>query len=145
MDTTGIIASGTQLKKLISKKSEPAQRRYQLRPVELNILLLLHANPGLDTAKDIMRQLHVSKAHVSQSLDHLKNGGFICLQEDLQDRRVIHIQLRQIAIDAAEEMQAIYAECWNLAFRNVSPEEVSVLLRVAQKMSDNISAALAEG
>ncbi|MCD7929561.1 MAG: MarR family transcriptional regulator [Clostridiales bacterium] len=93
MDTTGIIASGTQLKKLISKKSEPAQHRYHLRPVELNILLLLHANPHIDTAKDIMNRLHVSKAHVSQSLDHLKSGGFISLLEDPQDRRVFHIQL----------------------------------------------------
>ncbi|MCD7843808.1 MAG: MarR family transcriptional regulator [Clostridiales bacterium] len=145
MDTTGIIASGTQLKKLISKKSEPAQRKYRLRPVELNILLLLHANPHLDTAKDIMNRLHVSKAHVSQSLDHLKSGGFISLWEDPQDRRVFHIHLRQSAIDAALEMQAVYAECWALAVRNISPEEVSVLLQVAQKMSDNISLALAEG
>ncbi len=145
MDTTGIIASGTQLKKLISKKSEPAQRRYHLRPVELNILLLLHADPHIDTAKDIMNHLHVSKAHVSQSLDHLKSSGFICLLEDPQDRRVLHIQLRQAAIDAALEMQAIYAECWALAIRDISPEEVSVLLRVAQKMSDNINVALTEG
>ncbi|MCC8076555.1 MAG: MarR family transcriptional regulator [Clostridiales bacterium] len=145
MDTTGIIASGTQLKKLISKKSEPAQRKYRLRPVELNILLLLHADPHMDTAKDIMNRLHVSKAHVSQSLDHLKSGGFISLWEDPQDRRVFHIQLRQSAIDAALEMQTVYAECWALAVRNISPEEVSVLLRVAQKMSDNISLALAEG
>ncbi len=145
MDTTGIIASGTQLKKLISKKLEPAQRKYRLRPVELNILLLLHANPGLDTAKDLMNRLHVSKAHVSQSLDHLKSGGFISLWEDPQDRRVFHIQLRQSAIDAALEMQAVYAECWALAVRNIPQEEVCVLLQVAQKMSDNISLALAEG
>lgn len=144
MDTTGVIASLTQFKKLLALKSAAAQRTYHLRPVELNILLLLHGNPGLDTARDIMHRLHVSKAHVSQSLDHLNSGGFICLQEDPQDRRVFHIRLRQSAIDAAEEMEAIYGECWALAMRNVSPEEVSTLLRVTQKMSDNISAALTE-
>lgn len=41
METNDIVMSGVQLKKLIAKKVEPIIHEYQLRPVEMDILVFL--------------------------------------------------------------------------------------------------------
>ena len=42
METNDFIISGMQLKRLIEKKLEPVMEEYNLRLVELDILVLLH-------------------------------------------------------------------------------------------------------
>ena len=74
-----VLTLGAELKKLLEKKSEPLMQKYGLRKIELDILAYLASGHYGDTAKDIMGQKHISKAHVSKSIDNLKALGFIRL------------------------------------------------------------------
>ena len=82
METNDIVMSGVQLKKLISKKAEPVMEEYDLRSVELDILVFLHNEKNVDTAKGIIERKHLSKAHISKSIDNLRTGEFIQITDD---------------------------------------------------------------
>ncbi|MGI6014091.1 MAG: MarR family winged helix-turn-helix transcriptional regulator [Oscillospiraceae bacterium] len=142
MVTNEVMMSGVQLKKLIEKKSEFLHQKYDLRPVEMEILMLLYqANCG-DTATDIMNCKHISKAHVSKSIDNLKARALICLHTDKHDHRVIHIELLNRAETVIQEIRGVYDECKRIVFQNISEDEISCMTAVLQKISLNITREL---
>lgn len=144
METNDFILSGMQLKKLIEKKVQPVIEEYDLRPVELDILVLLHREKNIDTAKAIVQRKHLSKAHISKSIDNLSEKGFIQVCEDEDDHRILHIQLTGKSQDVVKRMIAIYAECKETMQTGISQEELEVVKNVVLKMNENISRELGE-
>lgn len=102
--------------------------------MELEILLFLYHSSCGDTAKDIVEQKNLSKAHISKSVDNLRTKGFVVLIEDDNDRRKRHIELTQKAEEAAKEMLEVHNDCKRIIMRYVTEEEKAVMDRVMQKM-----------
>ena len=125
---------GMKMRKLLEKKSEVLVQKYGVRNVELEILLFLYHSPCGDTAKDIVEEKNLSKAHISKSVDNLRAKGFVVLTEDENDRRKRHIELTQKAEEAAKEMLEIHNDCRRIIMRYVTEEEKAVMDRVMQKM-----------
>ena len=121
---------GMKMRKLLEKKSEVLVQKYGVRNVELEILLFLYHSSCGDTAKDIVEQKNLSKAHISKSVDNLRAKGFVVLI----DRRKRHIELTQKAEEAAKEMLEIHNDCKRIIMRYVTEEEKAVMDRVMQKM-----------
>ncbi len=144
METNDFILSGMQLKKLIEKKVQPVIDEYDLRPVELDILVLLHREKNIDTAKAIVQRKHLSKAHISKSIDNLSEKGFIQVCEDEDDHRILHIQLTGKSQEVVKRMIAIYEECKEIMQTGISQEELEVVKNVVLKMNENISRELGE-
>lgn len=138
METNIIVMSGLQLRKLLEKKLFPITKAYDIRQVELEILVFLAKNKCDDTAKAIMQKKHISKAHISKSINNLHIKGLIQLAEDELDHRVVHISLEEKAYIIVEQVLHIYEECRNILQRNISPKEIAVMRKVLQKMNDNI-------
>ena len=144
METNDFILSGMQLKKLIEKKVQPVIDEYDLRPVELDILVLLHREKNIDTAKAIVQRKHLSKAHISKSIDNLSEKGFIQVCEDEDDHRILHIQLTGKSQEVVKRMIAIYEECKEIMQTGISQEELEVVKNVVLKMNENINRELGE-
>ena len=144
METNDFIISGMQLKRLIEKKLEPVMEEYNLRLVELDILVLLHREKEIDTAKKIVQKKHFSKAHISKSIDHLCAGRFIELCEDDADHRILHISLTDRSREVVEKIIRIYKECKEIMQQGISKEEIEILKRTVEKMNANISRELGE-
>ena len=125
---------GMKMRKLLDKKSEVFAQKYGVRNVELEILLFLYHSPCGDTAKDIVEEKNLSKAHISKSVDNLRAKGFVVLTEDENDRRKRHIELTQKAEEAAKEMLEIHNDCRRIIMRYVTEEENTVMDCVMQKM-----------
>lgn len=125
---------GMNMRKLLEKKSEVLVQKYGVRNVELEILLFLYHSSCGDTAKDIVEQKNLSKAHISKSVDNLRAKGFVVLIEDDNDRRKGHIELTQKAEEAAKEMLEVHNDCKRIIMRYVTEEEKTVMDRVMQKM-----------
>lgn len=125
---------GMKMRKLLDKKSEVLTQKYGVRNVELEILLFLYHSPCGDTAKDIVEEKNLSKAHISKSVDNLRAKGFVVLTEDENDRRKRHIELTQKAVEAAKEMLEVHNECKEVIMRYVTEEEKQVMNRVMEKM-----------
>ncbi len=144
MDTNDIVLSGMQLKKLIEKKAAPLIEEFQLRPVELDLLVFLAKEDSVDTASEIMKRKHLSKAHISKSLEHLHHRGYIQFQEDPEDRRMLHIILTEQSYQVIEKVVHIYMECRRILQEGLTPQERAVMKRAIKKMNDNINKELGE-
>lgn len=144
METNDIVMSGLQLKKLITKKVEPIIYEYNLRSVELDILVFLDKEKDVDTAKEIMQRKHLSKAHISKSIDNLRTKGFIQINEDEDDHRVLHISLTEKSKEVITKVIHVYEECRNIMQENISDEELETMKKVVMKMMQNVSRELGE-
>mgnify|MGYP004511915657 FL=1 len=125
---------GMKMRKLLDKKSEVLAQKYGVRNVELEILLFLYHSPCGDTAKDIVEEKNLSKAHISKSVDNLRAKGFVILTEDKNDRRKRHIELTAKAVEAAKDMLEVHNECRQIVMRYVTDDEKVVMNQVMEKM-----------
>lgn len=144
METHDVVMSGIQLKKLLAKKSEHIMQEYDLRPVELDILVFLRKEKEVDTAKGIIERKHLSKAHISKSIENLRNGGFIQIVEDEDDRRILHIRLTEKSNDVINKMNQVYSDCKEIMQKGIDSDELTVVKRVIAKMNENINRELGE-
>ncbi len=144
METNEVVMSGIQLKKLLAKKSEHIMQEYDLRPVELDILAFLRKEKEVDTAKGIIERKHLSKAHISKSIENLRNGGFIQIIEDENDHRILHIRLTEKSNEVINKMNQIYSECKDIMQRGIDSDELAVVKRVITKINENINRELGE-
>lgn len=144
METNDIVLLGLQLKKLMMRKVEPIMKEYDLRPVELDLLFFLRKEKHVDTAKEIIEKKHLSKAHISKSIDNLCTKGFIKLTEDSNDRRIIHISLTDKSENVVLEVAEIYDECKTVMQKGISSDEMLIVKNVIEKIIKNINEELGE-
>ena len=138
METNEIVTFGMQLKKLFQKKYEPIIQKYDLRPVEIDILVFLDKRKHMDTAKEIIQGCHLSKAHVSKSIDNLKSRGFVDITEDEDDRRILHICLTDKSKEVIDMAMESCTKCREVMLKDISKEDIDVVKNVISKISDNI-------
>ena len=100
MDAYDLITSGLQLRKLLAKRVEPIMEEYGLRPVELDILEFI-TKENIDTAKEIIHRIHLSKSHISKSLEHLLEKGLINMKEDEDDRRIMRLDRKSTRVNSS--------------------------------------------
>lgn len=127
METNDVVMSGIQLKKLLARKSESIMNEYDLRPVELDILVFLQKEKEVDTAKGIIERKHLSKAHISKSIENLRNGRFIQIVEDENDHRILHIRLTEKSNEVINKMNRIYSECKEIMQKGIDSDELAVV------------------
>ena len=84
----------------------PAAQEYGLTRNEIDVLLFLANNPGLDTASDIVSLRGLSKSHVCKSVDDLTRRGYLAGRVDDRDRRRVHLRLLPDAAPAVRAAQA---------------------------------------
>ena len=82
---------------------EPVCRKWGLTRNELDILLFLLNNPGLDRAADIVTRRGIAKSHVSQSVGTLEGKGLLLRVEDSADRRTVRLRLTDLGMPVALE------------------------------------------
>ena len=134
MDAYDLITSGLQLRKLLAKRVEPIMEEYGLRPVELDILEFI--------TKENIDRIHLSKSHISKSLEHLLEKGLINMKEDEDDRRVMRITLTEASYKVIDKVNVAYEQCRQILTEGVSEEELQVFRRVIRQMNDNVNGEL---
>ena len=144
METNDVVISGIQLKKLIARKVEPIMQECDLRPVELDVLVFLHGEKSIDTATGIIQKKHLSKAHISKSVEHLHAKGYIRLREDENDLRILHIRLTERSEELVGKVIRVYEECRDIMQRGILPEEMEIVKKVLAKINRNINQELGE-
>ena len=133
-----LFGTNQQMRKVIEQACERLMETYGLRHVELDILYLISHEKQKDTAKDLIEIQHLSKAHISKSVDNLKQHGE-------EDHRRIHIRMTGKAKPVLEEFEQIRADILERLFAGVTEEERSCLKRVMGKIMKNIQAEQEDG
>ncbi|MCI5641485.1 MAG: winged helix DNA-binding protein [Lachnospiraceae bacterium] len=136
--------TGMQFRKLLDRETAPIMKKYDLRMVELEILMLLHRSRECTTARDIVAYKHMSKAHISKSIDNMKERGFVIVKEDEADRRRQQIVLTEKSQDALREMIAVHDACVRKVIQGIPSEKLRIAQEVVAEIARNIDKELQE-
>lgn len=136
------VTLGIHVKKLIEKMSEEITQKYDLRPIELDILIFLADCGDEDTAKDIAQSRHISKSHASKSIDNLSQRGFILLNEDKDDKRKIHIELKPAAYEVIEQIKNVRRNCRDIMFKGIPEEKFDEIKLALEQINRNVFSEL---
>lgn len=128
----------SKYKKLYEKKLCKIYEKYDLRKIDMEIIVYLANSGNEDTAKDIANTNMFTKGHISQSVKRLNRLGFISIIQDEKDMRVQHLKLTGNVEPMIKELKSEKDKVASCVFAGVTDEENQVLARVFEKMCDNI-------
>lgn len=118
--------------------------RFALTAVEVDVLLFIANNPGLNTAADVVRLRKISKAHVSMAVKSLSEKGYIAKNCDGRNRKLIRLcptEDAQEAIDFARSEQIRFLQAM---MRGFAEEDRECFQRYMKRIKVNIHAAYDE-
>lgn len=136
------LLSGQHFKKFCEMQYGDLMQEYALREIEIEILFYLAKSSSLRLAKEIVDNWNLSKSHVSKSVEHLKERGFIRVSHDVEDHRCAHLMITDKGYELIEKIAHRKKEINEVLYDGVTEEEREMLRRVAFKMKNNICLAL---
>lgn len=136
---------GQQVKRSYDNMCRGLERAYGLTRNEIDVLLFLVNNPGYDTARDIVELRALTKSHVCKSVESLAARGFLRGEQDVRDRRCVHLKILPEAAPVVEACQKIQQEFIRTAYRGISGEERQIMERVFVKMLENLRGGSHDG
>lgn len=126
-------------KKLYEKMFQSTASEIQLTQNEIDVLLFLHNNKQLDTAKDIADYRSLSKSMISKSVDSLIKRRYLSYKTDESDKRSIHLKLEPAANLDIQKLLKIQSNYFRILSNDITMEESQVLNRILDKLYKNIS------
>lgn len=136
-----LFLNGVRFRKLFERELADVRKKYDLCKIDVQILEYLHDAGECNTSKHIVDIGLFTKGHVSQSLNRLYKREMIDMVHDEQDRRCVHIILRQSAEQIVEEVNEVQSRVNAIVFQGISDEELHSLSCIANKINDNILGA----
>ena len=117
---------------------DPICKQWDLTRNELDVLLFLANNLGLDRAVDIVNNRGLSKSHVSMSITNLERRGLLTRTEDPADRRTIHLSLTEAAKPITDKGRMAQKRFFSYLHQGVTQEQIQLMIDFAKKVSENI-------
>lgn len=137
-----VLMQGYQFRKLYEKKYECFMEQYDLRKIDVEILIYLHFCGEHNIASDIQKLGLFTKGHISQSLERLVHAQLVYTKHDRKDKRVVHLFLSEKAEPIIKEAMQVKSEIFEQVFAGVTAEERKTLIEVARKVWNNIAQEL---
>lgn len=138
-----LLYMGHKMRRMLEHASLGLMQASGLRHVELEILFYLSYSGQSNTARDISEAKHLSKAHISKSVDNLRRTGCITLTEDTADRRCLHLALTERGRALAQSYDEVMSGAVDRLMSGVTPEERAGMQRVLDKIRHNLDEATA--
>ncbi|MBE5953056.1 MAG: winged helix-turn-helix transcriptional regulator [Lachnospiraceae bacterium] len=133
-----IFTNISKYKKLYEKKLCNTYEKYDLRKIDMEIIIYLANCGNEDTARDIANTNMFTKGHISQSVKRLSDMGYVSIVHDEKDMRVQHLKLTDKVRPMIDEMVQQKSEMEKCVFAGVTEEESETMKRVFEKMCANI-------
>ncbi len=134
----------SKYKKLHEKRLCKIYEKYDLRKIDMEIVVYL-ANCGTeDTARDIAETNMFTKGHISQSVKRLTEMGYIRAEHDEKDMRIQHLKLTDNASPLIKELLDQKATVEKSVFAGITVEEAKVMSGIFEKICSNIKKELEE-
>ncbi len=128
----------SKYKKLHEKKLCKIYEKYDLRKIDIEIIIYLANCGDKDTARDIANTNMFTKGHISQSVKRLTEMEYIRVEHDEKDMRIQHLKLTDKVKPLLDELLAQREEMETRVFAGVTEEESKVMKQVFEKMCANI-------
>lgn len=129
-------------KRLNERKIEKVMHKYNLRKIDLEIMIYLNNCGDRDTAKDIAATEMFTKGHISQSVSRMREFGYVEVKPDKKDLRLQHLRLTRSARKILDDITSVKQEVEKQAFAGITEDEKKIMHIILQKINHNISAEL---
>ena len=133
-----LLLNGQQYKKFQEAYLNVVFEKYMLNLADIRVLLFLYEHKSNDTARDIVEKQYLAKSYVSKSVEKLIEKGFLERKYLKEDRRYIHLLVREEALPVIAMVQEQRKKMLEQLFAGISPEYLGILQEVAGKISNNI-------
>lgn len=128
-----------KFRKLNERKLENVMKKFDLRKIDMDIIICLATYKDMRTAKDIASMEMFTKGHISQSIKRLKERGYITVSQDENDMRMQNLQVSERTKSIIEEISAIKDELEKSVFDGVTEKEIETMKEVFKKICSNIN------
>lgn len=125
-------------KKGYDRALEQVCRQWGLTRNEMDVLLFLYNNPGLNRAVDIVSRRGIAKSHVSLAVSGLEARGFLEGVTEDSDRRTIRLRILDGALPAAQQGRNAQFDYFNRLLDGVTEEEKAIFGMILTKIHGNI-------
>lgn len=115
---------------------------YKLTQMEIDIILFLANNKEYDTAADLVKKRHLTKSHVSKSIDALVKKGYITRWQNNDNHKVIHLSLCESATPLIEAGRTAQHEFVSIINQGISEEDAAHCAAVIRTLMNNAEQAL---
>lgn len=117
--------------------SHKVEHRTGYRREQARLLHVISEDEGI-TQRELAEIMDVRPSSMTAMIAKLEQFGFIMRKQDERDQRVMHIYLtdegRNIEKETLEPTQALIGQL----FENLTDEEISEMIRIIQKLSQNL-------
>lgn len=107
-------------------------------PSEIDILIFLFNNPSINTSKELVVCLAVSKSLVARSVDSLVQKGLLCMIEDKKDHRIQHLKITEQAIPYIDEIKKYRDSFTKQALADIDEKDLICMEETMKKIEDNL-------
>ncbi|MCR4925267.1 MAG: MarR family winged helix-turn-helix transcriptional regulator [Clostridiales bacterium] len=122
---------------LYNKMFEKILKEFNITQLEADILLFLDDNKKCDTASSIISARHLSKSHVSSSVESLVCHGFITRNKDENNQKVVHLKLTEKAKPIIVAGHKVQKEFNKKIFDGISEKDAKILTATLDKINKN--------
>lgn len=128
-----------KFRKLNERKLENVMKKYDLRKIDMDIIICLATYKDMRTAKDIASMEVFTKGHISQSIKRLRERGYITVSQDENDMRMQILEVSESTKAIIKEVFAIKDALEKSVFDGVTEEEIETMKEVFRKICGNIN------
>lgn len=135
---TEVLVAVQKSDRVLNRMMTETARNQGVTKPEMDVLLFLYNNPQYDKAADVSELRFLAKSYVSKAVDLLQKRGYLQVQNDEKDRRVMRLKLTPAAdslIAAGNETRERFLK---ILFEGVSQEELQTMQKIHQKMMENL-------
>ena len=131
------VLRGRKFKKVMQRRFEDIRKKYDIKQVEVEILLHLNQFPEV-SASQMCSDLELNKGQVSRALLDLCLKQFICPSMHPEDRRRTSYGFLEKGMRFLKEAERERARIFRRMTEGISREEMETTRNVAGKMIENM-------
>ena len=125
------------MKSWFVEKLMPVEKKYNLKQTELSILIVLHLNPEIQTARDIENFCELKRGNISICVEKLFMRGLLEQQSVEGDRRLKKLVLTEKTSQILEECDNLIEFYINALLEGIDCEDLKKSRKIFDKMVEN--------
>ena len=135
---TEVLVAVQKSDRVLNRMMTETARNQGVTKPEMDVLLFLYNNPQYDKAADVSELRFLAKSYVSKAVDLLQKRGYLQVQNDEKDRRVMRLKLTPAADPLSAAGNETRERFLKILFEGVSQEELQTMQKIHQKMMENL-------
>lgn len=126
------------IRKVYGKYLYTSMKENNFSPSEIDVLIFLSNNPSINTSKELVVCLAVSKSLIARSVEALIKKGMIEMRADQGDHRIQHLKITSKAVPYINEIKKYQESFTRAALADIDKQALECMDETIKKIEDNM-------